>query len=163
MIILKIAKINFKVNGKSVSLEVPFNKTLLDILRDYLGLTGTKRGCDKGECGACTVIFNGKTVNSCLVLAPQIDGSEIITIEGIGNFENPHPIQKAFVEEGAVQCGFCIPGFIISAYSLLNRNRMPSEDEIREELSGHLCRCTGYIKIIKAIQKASKELSGSGC
>lgn len=163
MITLKTVEINFKLNGKNISLNVPCNKTLLDVLRDYLGFTGTKKGCDKGECGACTVILNGKPVNSCLVLAPQINGSEIITIEGIGSFENPHPIQKAFVEEGAVQCGFCIPGFVISAYALLKRNRMPSEEEIREELSGHLCRCTGYIKIIRAIQKASREMSGSGC
>ncbi len=144
-------------------MTVPANETLVKIIRDRLGFTGTKEGCGKGECGACTVIFNGKTANACLILAGQVDGADILTVEGIGTIRNPHPIQKAFAEEGAVQCGFCTPGFVVSAYSLLSRNRTPTEDEIREELSGNLCRCTGYIKIIKAVKKAAKEISGSGC
>lgn len=163
MILLKEADIKFKLNGKDYCIKVPANLTLLQILRDKLGFTGTKSGCNKGECGACTVIFNGRTANSCLIIAPKVDGADITTIEGIGTVSNPHPIQKAFVEEGAIQCGFCTPGFVVSAYSLLSRNRMPTEEEIREELSGNLCRCTGYIKIIKAVKRASREMSGSGC
>ncbi len=155
---MKEVKINFKLNDRDYKLTVPTNTTLLQIIRDQLGLTGTKEGCGKGECGACTVLFNSVIVTSCLVLAPQVDGAEVLTIEGIGTLQNPHPIQKAFVEEGAVQCGFCTPGFVVSAYSLLSKNSHPTEEEIREGLSGNLCRCTGYIKIIKAVKKASKEM-----
>jgi len=157
---LKEVNINFKLNGKDYNLTVPSNLTLLQIIRERLGITGTKRGCGKGECGACTVIFNGRTVNSCLVLAPKVDGAEVITVEGIGTYENPHPIQKAFVEEGAVQCGFCTPGFVVSTYYLLSKNPHPTEEDIRDGLSGNLCRCTGYIKIINAVKKASEELNG---
>lgn len=162
MILLKDVDIKFKLNGKDYCMKVPVNLTLLQILRDKLGFTGTKSGCNKGECGACTVIFNGRTANSCLIIAPKVDGADITTIEGIGTVSNPHPIQKAFVEEGAIQCGFCTPGFIVSAYGLLSRNKIPTEEEIREELSGNLCRCTGYVKIIKAVKRASREMSGSG-
>ena len=157
---LKEVNINFKLNGKDYNLTVPSNLTLLQIIREKLGITGTKRGCGKGECGACTVIFNGRTVNSCLVLAPKVDGAEVITVEGIGTYENPHPIQTAFVEEGAVQCGFCTPGFVVSTYYLLSKNPHPTEEDIRDGLSGNLCRCTGYIKIINAVKKASEELNG---
>jgi len=157
---LKEVTISFKLNGKDYTLTVPTNTTLLQIIRDKVKLTGTKRGCAKGECGACTVIFNGKIVDSCLVLAPKVDGAEITTVEGIGTFDNPHPIQKAFVEEGAVQCGFCTPGFVVSSYALLSKMPKPTEEEIREGLSGNLCRCTGYIKIIEAVKKASEELNG---
>jgi len=157
---LKEVTISFKLNGKDYTLTVPTNTTLLQIIRDKVKLTGTKRGCAKGECGACTVIFNGKIVDSCLVLAPKVDGAEITTVEGIGTFDNPHPIQKAFVEEGAVQCGFCTPGFVVSSYALLSKIPKPTEEEIREGLSGNLCRCTGYIKIIEAVKKASEELNG---
>ena len=157
---MKEVTISFKLNGKDYTLTVPANTTLLQIIRDKVKLTGTKRGCDKGECGACTVIFNGKIVDSCLVLAPKVDGADITTVEGIGTFDNPHHIQKAFVEEGAVQCGFCTPGFVVSSYALLSNNPKPTEEEIREGLSGNLCRCTGYIKIIEAVKKASEELHG---
>ena len=157
---MKEVTISFKLNGKDYTLTVPTNTTLLQIIRDKVKLTGTKRGCAKGECGACTVIFNGKIVDSCLVLAPKVDGAEITTVEGIGTFDNPHPIQKAFVEEGAVQCGFCTPGFVVSSYALLSKIPKPTEEEIREGLSGNLCRCTGYIKIIEAVKKASEELHG---
>ena len=157
---MKEVTISFKINGKDYTLTVPTNTTLLQIIRDKVKLTGTKRGCAKGECGACTVIFTGKIVDSCLVLAPKVDGAEITTVEGIGTFDNPHPIQKAFVEEGAVQCGFCTPGFVVSSYALLSKIPRPTEEEIREGLSGNLCRCTGYIKIIEAVKKASEELNG---
>jgi len=149
--------ISFSLNGKDYSLNVPTNITLLQIVREITGLTGTKKGCDKGECGACTVLFNGVTANSCLIIAPQVDGSVITTIEGIGTVKNPHPIQKAFVEEGAVQCGFCTPGIVVSTYDLLNKKPKPTDNEIREALSGNLCRCTGYIKIFNAVRKASGE------
>ena len=129
--------------------------TLLDFLREDLGLKGTKRGCDSGQCGACTIIMDGKTVNACLVLAIQADGKEILTIEGLSSGGRLHPLQEAFVEEGAVQCGFCVPGMILSAKALLDEKKDPSGEEIREALSGNLCRCTGYVKIIKAVQKAA--------
>ena len=129
--------------------------TLLDFLREDLGLKGTKRGCDSGQCGACTIIMDGKTVNACLILAIQADGKEILTIEGLSSGGRLHPLQEAFVEEGAVQCGFCTPGMILSAKALLDEKKDPSGEEIREALSGNLCRCTGYVKIIKAVQKAA--------
>ncbi len=156
---MKDIEISLTVNKKQYRLLVPPNMTLLDVLREKLKLTGTKEGCGKGECGACTVIFNGRSANSCLILAPQADGAEVLTVEGIGSLDNMHPIQKAFVEEGAVQCGFCTPGMVVSSFYLLSKNPNPSEDEIREGLSGNLCRCTGYVKIIKAVEKASKELN----
>ncbi len=156
---MKEMEISFTVNKKQYRLLVPPNMTLLDVLREKLKLTGTKEGCGKGECGACTVIFNGRSANSCLILAPQADGAEILTIEGVGTIDNLHPIQKAFVDEGAVQCGFCTPGMVMSSFYLLNKNPNPTEEEIREGLSGNLCRCTGYVKIIKAVEKASKDLN----
>ena len=129
--------------------------TLLDFLREELGMKGTKKGCDSGQCGACTVIMDGKPINACLVLATQADGKEILTIEGLSSGKRLHPLQEAFAEEGAVQCGFCTPGMILSAKALLDDKKDPSEEEIREALSGNLCRCTGYVKIIKAVQKAA--------
>lgn len=146
--------IRLKVNGIYYALEVPVHKTLLQVLREDLGLTGTKEGCGEGECGACTVLVNGHPVTSCLMLAVQADGKEVTTIEGLAAGDELHPLQKAFIEHGAVQCGYCTPGMILSAKTLLDENPHPSEAEIREALAGNLCRCTGYKKIIKAVQAA---------
>ena len=148
--------IEFQVNQIPYQLWVGPSATLLEVLRQDLGLKGTKRGCDQGHCGACTVIMDGKAVNACMVLAVQADGKKIITIEGLSTGDRLHPLQEAFIEEGAVQCGFCTPGMILSAKALLDEAKQPSEEEIREALSGNLCRCTGYVKIIKAIQKAAQ-------
>ncbi len=148
--------LHMKVNGISVEIPVRPTWTLLRVLREELGLTGTKKGCEQGDCGACTVIMNGKAVNACLVLALQAESKEIETIEGLGTEENLHPLQKSFIEEGAVQCGFCTPGTLMSAAVLLKKNQSPSLEEIKKAISGNLCRCTGYSKIIKAIQCASK-------
>jgi carbon-monoxide dehydrogenase small subunit len=148
--------INLKVNGKEYELAVEPNTLLVDLLRCDLELTGTKKGCGSGECGSCTVILNGKPVNSCLVLAVQANGADILTIEGLKPAEGLHRLQQAFVEKGAIQCGFCTPGMILSASSLLERNASPTEGEIREALSGNLCRCTGYQKIVEAVQSVNK-------
>ena len=145
--------IRFKLNGKWVDVEVSPLKTLLEVLREDLNLTGTKEGCGKGECGACTVILDGKAVNSCLIPISQVDGKEVITIEGITKNNELHPIQKAFIEEGAIQCGFCTPGFVMSVKALLDKKKKPSDEEIKEAIEGNLCRCTGYVKILKAIKK----------
>ncbi len=152
--------LHFKLNGKPVAMKVGVDVLLVDLLRDQLGLTGTKVGCREGECGACTVLLDGEAVNSCLVLAVCAEGSEIVTIEGLAAGEDLHPLQKAFAEESAVQCGYCTPGMIMSAKALLDRNKEPSEDEIAVAVSGNLCRCTGYAKIIKAVQRAAGELNG---
>jgi carbon-monoxide dehydrogenase small subunit len=143
------------VNGAEESLDVPSNLTLLELLRTRLALTGTKDGCAAGECGACTVLMDGEPVNSCMVLAVEADGAEIITVEGLAHDARFDPVQQAFVDEGAVQCGFCTPGMLISARALLNRKPDPNEDEIREALLGNLCRCTGYTRIVRAVQKAA--------
>jgi aerobic carbon-monoxide dehydrogenase small subunit len=150
--------IQLKVNGTEHEVAAEPNRLLVDLLRDDLGLTGTKKGCGTGECGACTVILNGKPVNSCLVLAVRANGGEILTIEGLKPAGGLHPIQQAFVEKGAIQCGFCSPGMILSSYSLLQKNPRPSEEDTREALSGNLCRCTGYQKIIEAVQDAAARL-----
>jgi carbon-monoxide dehydrogenase small subunit len=143
--------INLTVNRKKYELAVAPNMTLADMLRKELGLTGTKKGCDAGDCGTCTVILDGKPVNSCLVLALQANGRDVLTIEGMATDEGLHPIQKAFVEKGAIQCGFCSPGMILSAKALLDGNPKPTELEVRTAISGNLCRCTGYQKIVEAI------------
>jgi len=140
------------VNGKPVEVKVDPSWTLLYVLREELKLTGTKKGCEKGDCGACTVLLQGKPVNSCLVLALQAEGREIETIEGLGEADNLHPLQKSFIVNGAVQCGFCTAGMLLSAAALLRKNPDPTEKEIRTAISGNLCRCTGYQKIVKAIQ-----------
>ncbi len=149
-------KIRFTVNGRKVDREVTADSRLLDLLRDDLHLTGTKEGCGEGECGACTVLIDGKAVNSCLVLAPQADGKDILTVEGLAKGDELHPIQRAFVEKGAVQCGFCTPGFIMSTYALLKESPNPSNEEILTALEGNLCRCTGYTKIIEAVHYAAE-------
>lgn len=146
--------IELHVNQLPYKLTVKPSTSLLDVLRRDLGLKGTKRGCDQGHCGACTVIMNGKAVNACSLLAVQADGKSITTIEGLSSGDPLHPLQEAFVEEGAIQCGFCTPGMILSAKALLDETQEPSEQEIREAISGNLCRCTGYVKIVKAVQKA---------
>jgi len=146
-----------EVNGESYEGFVKTSTTLLDFLRENLFLTGTKKGCDTGECGACTVILDGKVVNSCLVLAVDANGSKVTTVEGIGRAERPHPIQKAFVQHGAIQCGYCTPGMVISAKALLDRNPNPSETDIKVALSGNLCRCGSYLKIIEAIKSVTKK------
>lgn len=148
--------ITLKVNDRQWDLAVEPNRTLLDVLRNDLELTGTKKGCDLGECGSCTVILNGKPVNACLVFAIQANGTEILTIEGLRPSQGLHPLQQAFVEKGAIQCGFCTPGMILSASSLLKQNSNPSEEEIRAALSGNLCRCTGYQKIVEAVQSVAR-------
>jgi aerobic carbon-monoxide dehydrogenase small subunit len=144
------------VNGRPVEVGVDPAWTLLKVLREALKLTGTKKGCEQGDCGACTILMNGKAVNACLVLALQANGKTIETIEGLGTPENLHPLQKSFIKHGAVQCGFCSPGMLMSAKALLDRNPHPAAEEIKRGISGNLCRCTGYVKIIKAIEEASK-------
>jgi carbon-monoxide dehydrogenase small subunit len=144
--------IRLTVNDREYELAVEPNTTLVDLLRYHIGLTGTKKGCDLGDCGACTVLMDGKAVNSCLVLAVQANGHTVQTIEGLETAEGLHPLQKAFVENGAIQCGFCTSGMILSAKELLDRTPHPQEVEIRSAISGNLCRCTGYQKIIEAIK-----------
>lgn len=146
------------VNGDPYELLVEPNETLVDVIRNKIDLTGTKEGCGTGDCGSCTVIIDGKSVNSCLMLAIEADGKEILTIEGVAKNGELHPIQKAFINEGAIQCGFCTPGMVLSAKALLDENPHPTEEEIKFGIAGNLCRCTGYIKIIKAIQVASQSM-----
>lgn len=156
-------ELNIKVNNKDYKLFIASNKRLLDVLRDDLGLTGVKEGCAIGECGACTVIMNGKNVCSCMILAGQAEGSEIITIEGLeGPKGELHPLQEAFMETGAVQCGFCTPGMILSSLVLLKNNPSPTEEEIKEAISGNFCRCTGYKQIIEAVQLAAEKMRRGG-
>lgn len=151
-------KLSFKLNGEVVKIEAPGGFRLIDLLRESLNLVGTKEGCGKGECGACTVLLNGKAVCSCLVLASQVNGGEVITIEGLSSENKMHPVQKTFTETGAVQCGFCSPGLILSSVALLNENPKPSRAQIKRALSGNLCRCTGYEKIFKAVELASENI-----
>ncbi len=153
-------RIKLTVNGKIQEADVQPWDTLLDIIRGQLGLTGTKEGCGHGECGACTVIMNGKTVNSCLVLAMEADGKQITTIEGLSPAGKLHPVQQAFIDEGGLQCGFCTPGMVVSAKALLDENPNPTDEEIRQGISGNFCRCTGYTKIIKSIKTAAGKKEG---
>jgi carbon-monoxide dehydrogenase small subunit len=149
-------RINLTVNDEYEQVDVPSNMTLLEMLREQLALTGTKNGCAAGECGACTVLMDGEPVNSCMVLAVECEGAEIITVEGLAHDEQLDPIQEALIEAGGVQCGFCTPGILISSRSLLTRNPKPSDDEISEALVGNLCRCTGYTRIIDGVKQAAK-------
>ncbi|MBN1372067.1 MAG: (2Fe-2S)-binding protein [Anaerolineaceae bacterium] len=152
-------RITLKVNGSLEVVDISGNMTLLQMLREKLALTGTKNGCASGECGACTVLMNGDAVNSCMVLAAECDGAEIITVEGLAKNGEMDVVQKTLVDLGAVQCGFCTPGVLISARALLNRNPHPTEFEIRDALSGNLCRCTGYNRIVEAV-KVAAEIEG---
>jgi carbon-monoxide dehydrogenase small subunit len=149
-------QINLTINGEKEQVVVPSNMTLMRMLRENLAFTGTKNGCSAGECGACTVLMNGEPVNSCMVLAVECDGMEIVTVEGLAYDHQLDPIQEAMIQAGGVQCGFCTPGMLISSRALLDRNPNPSEDEIREALVGNLCRCTGYVRIIESVKAAAR-------
>jgi len=154
--------IHLTVNGRRHRMLLDPNETLLHALREHLGVTDVKNGCEKGDCGACTVLLNGKAVNSCLVLAWQANGGEVITDAGLGTLEHPHPLQEAFADFGAAQCGYCTPGMVVAAKALLDENPHPSDAEIREALSGNLCRCTGYGQIIQAVQIAAEKMAAAG-
>ena len=153
-------EITFTINDEERTVDATPDQRLLDLIREDLGLTGTKEGCGKGECGVCTVIMDGEPVTSCLVLAPQADGAEIETIENLAEGDDLHPLQESFVENGAVQCGFCSPGMIMTAKQLLQEERNPDRDRIRQALAGNICRCTGYDKIIDAVEDAAQKMSG---
>jgi len=150
---------NLEINNKSYPMDLQGHETLLEVLRDKLGLTGTKSGCEEAECGACTVLVDGKAILSCITLACDVEGQKITTIEGLSEGEKLHPLQEAFLNEGAVQCGFCTPGMILASKALLDLNPHPNQEEMENALDGNLCRCTGYLKIFDAIQKASEQLS----
>jgi carbon-monoxide dehydrogenase small subunit len=152
--------LEFTCNGRALRIEADGAMRALDLLRDRLGLTGTKEGCGRGECGACTILLDGTPVNACLLYAAKLQGRSVVTIEGLAEGEHLHPLQEAFLEEGAVQCGYCTPGMILSAKGLLNRVADPSDEQIAEALSGNLCRCTGYAKILKAVRRAARQLLG---
>jgi carbon-monoxide dehydrogenase small subunit len=155
-------KTTITVNGKARSFDVAPNTLLLNLLRDNMLLTGAKYGCGIGECGACTVLLDGESVLACMVLAVDVDGRSVETIEALGEFDHLHPIQEAYLEEGAVQCGFCTPGFVMSTKALLSEKPQPTETEIREYLKGNMCRCTGYVNIVKAVQTAAAKMKGPG-
>jgi aerobic carbon-monoxide dehydrogenase small subunit len=155
-------EIEITVNGRAMRTTVEVDETLVDVLRDKLGFVEVKNGCGQGDCGACTVLLDGEAVNSCLTLAVQARGRSVTTTKGLGTPEEPHPLQTAFIEHGAVQCGFCSSGMILSAASFLQQNTTPTRDEIREAISGNLCRCTGYTKIVDAIEEAAKDIELTG-
>ena len=152
--------IKLRVNGESYEVEVEPKRLLVDVLRDNLGLTGTKKACDLGNCGSCTILMDGKPVLSCLTLAIEAQGKDILTVEGLAKNGQLHPLQHAFIDYGAIQCGFCTPGMLLSAKALLDENPRPTHAEIKEALSGNLCRCTGYVKIIEAVEAAAQEMKG---
>jgi carbon-monoxide dehydrogenase small subunit len=154
--------VRFTLNGDPVEAGVRAGETLVQTLRERFGLTGTKQGCDLGDCGACTVLFDGEPVLSCLVLAADAEGHSVVTIEGLSNGEELHPVQKAFLDEGAVQCGYCTPGMVLTTTALLDANPDPTEAEIRRALSGNLCRCTGYTKIVRAVRRAAEASRADG-
>jgi aerobic-type carbon monoxide dehydrogenase small subunit (CoxS/CutS family) len=151
-------KISFVLNGKSIQIDAPPDRRVVDLLREDLNLTGTKEGCGEGECGACTILVDGESRLSCLMLAPQLEDRKVTTIEGLSSGEKLHPVQEAFVEWGAVQCGFCSPGMVLASTNLLQKNPNPSRAEIREGISGNLCRCTGYQKIVDAVEAAARKM-----
>jgi carbon-monoxide dehydrogenase small subunit len=152
--------LRFRLNGRPVEVDAPPGRRLLDLLREDLGLIGTKEGCGEGECGACTVLVDGKPRLSCLTLALQVEGKEVLTVEGLAQSGKLHPLQEAFIETAGVQCGFCTPGFLMAAYALLLENPNPTKEEVREWLSGNLCRCTGYEQIVEAVLRAAEKLRG---
>ena len=154
--VMDMQEIEIQVNGRPMRTTVEVDETLVDVLRHKLGIVEVKNGCGQGDCGACTVLLDGEAINSCLTLAVQADGREVTTTRGLGTAEDPHPLQTAFIEHGAVQCGFCSSGMILAAASLLQQNEAPTRDEIRDGISGNLCRCTGYTKIVDAIEEASR-------
>lgn len=156
-----MVKVNFTLNGEAVSCEVDATEVLVDTIRNRFYLTGTKKACGTGDCGACTVLLDGNAVRSCILLTAMVGGHEVTTIEGVGSMEAPHPVQQAFVDAGAVQCGFCTPGMVLTSIALLNKNPNPTEEEIRVALSGNLCRCTGYQKIVEAVQLAAERMNGN--
>lgn len=153
--------LRLSVNGRPVAVQTGPTDSLLEVLRERLGLVGTKESCGKGECGACTVVMNGRTVNACLVMAAQAEGAQVLTVEGLsGPGGRLHPVQQAFVEAGAVQCGYCMPGMVVSAWALLQKDPHPTPEAIREGLEGNLCRCTGYQKVFEAVELAARRLAG---
>jgi carbon-monoxide dehydrogenase small subunit len=156
----KDREIALRVNGRAINVTVPPHRTLLEALRDA-GFVDVKRGCEKGDCGACAVLVDGVAVDSCLTLAWTVEGRDIVTAAGLGTHENMHPLQKTFVEKGAIQCGYCTPGLIVAAQSLISTTPDPSEEDIRVGLSGNLCRCTGYAKVFEAVRDAAKEMRGA--
>lgn len=151
--------ISLSVNGRSITTAVEDGETLLELIRERLHLSGAKKGCEVGECGACTVLVDGEPMASCIYLAAEADGKTVLTIEGLAEGNELHPVQKAFVEKGAIQCGFCTPGMVLSAYALLKRNPNPTVNEIKRGLSGNMCRCAAYVQIIEAVQEAARILS----
>jgi carbon-monoxide dehydrogenase small subunit len=152
-------EISFSINGMSTHLEIDTRTRLVDVIRDHLHLTGTHVGCGTGNCGACTVMLDGRTAKSCCTLAVEVNGSSVVTIEGVADGEKPHPVQVAFVEKHGLQCGFCTPGMIMSTLQLIEDNPKPDDDEIREAIAGNICRCTGYVKIVDAIKDAASRMS----
>ncbi|MGE5819755.1 MAG: (2Fe-2S)-binding protein [Deltaproteobacteria bacterium] len=149
--------LNLRVNGENKEVATETNKTLLEVLREDMDLTGTKHGCEVGECGTCTVLIEGEPILSCLVLGVEVEGQEILTIEGLKERDKPHPLQKAFADLGAAQCGYCTPGVLLTAKAFLEKNPHPSREEIREALAGNLCRCTGYTKILEAVEMVARK------
>jgi carbon-monoxide dehydrogenase small subunit len=159
---MTLHRITLTINGTSEQVDVPSNMTLLQMLREKLALTGTKNGCSAGECGACTVILNGEAVNSCMVLAVECQGADVLTVEGLAHDKVLDPVQEAIIDQGGVQCGFCTPGILMSSRALLDRDPHPSQEAIREALVGNLCRCTGYLRIIDAVQEAAERSATHG-
>jgi carbon-monoxide dehydrogenase small subunit len=157
------AVVKLNVNGVDHEIFVPVHKTLLEVIREELGLTGTKHGCELGECGACTVLVDGVPQLSCLTMPVEVQGKKILTVEGMGTLSNPHPLQTAFTELGAAQCGYCTPGMLLVSKALLDKNPVPGQDEIKDALSGNICRCTGYLKIFDAVELAAERMNGHDC
>ena len=151
--------VDFILNGKNVSVDVEADEVLVDTLREKLMLTGTKKGCGTGDCGTCTVLLDGEAVRSCILLTAMVEGRKVTTIEGVGSVDKLHPVQQAFIDASAVQCGFCTPGMVLTSIALLDKNPDPTEEEIRTALSGNLCRCTGYEKIVKAVRLAAERMA----